>query len=354
MKKLKILVWIILITLVIIILYFSTIIVQAVLSDYQPEEVTALEITGNADKIPAKDSVFTLVTWNIGFSGLGEEMDFFYDGGTKVHPPEELVNKYFAGISNFIKSNDTLVFILLQEVDKNSSRTNFQNQVTSIQQLIPYYPASFGINYKVKFIPIPFFNPLGKVEMGQMNLSKYQPDHATRHSYYSAYSWPKRLFMLDRCFLVSTFELANGKNLVVLNTHNSAYDAGGQLRQQEMPVISNFMLSEYGKGNYVVAGGDWNQNPPEYDLSEMNPGYHPVMREILDDSLFPPEWEIVYDSQQPTNREIDAPYSKETTEVTIIDYFIISPNLKLEEVKTLSQEFKFSDHEPVYLRIKLN
>jgi len=354
MKKLKILVWIILIALIIIILYFSTIIIQAVLSDYQPEEVTVLDIEGNVGKIPAKDSVFTMVSWNIGFAGLGAEMDFFYDGGTRVHPPDDLVKKYSAGISNFIQSNDTLDFILLQEVDKNSSRTNFQDQVSFVQQLMPDYPASFGINYKVKFIPIPFFRPLGKVEMGQMNLSKYQPENTTRHSYHSAYSWPKRLFMLDRCFLVSTFELENGKSLVVINTHNSAYDAGGQLRQQEMPVIRDFMVSEFNKGNYVVAGGDWNQNPPEYNLSEMNHGYHPVIREILDDSLFPPEWEIAYDSQHPTNREIDAPYSKESTEVTIIDYYIISPNLKLEEVKTLSQEFKFSDHEPVYLRIKLN
>jgi len=27
------------------------------------------------------------------------------------------------------------------------------------------------------------------------------------------------------------------------------------------------MLDEFGKGNYVIAGGDWNQNPPGYKPS---------------------------------------------------------------------------------------
>ena len=73
--------------------------------------------------------------------------------------------------------------------------------------------------------------------------------------------------MLDRCFVVSRFNLSNGKDLVLMNTHNSAYDAGGKLRDAEMPIIRDLMIEEYEKGNYVVAGGDWNQNPPGYDFN---------------------------------------------------------------------------------------
>ena len=91
--------------------------------------------------------------------------------------------------------------------------------------------------------------------------------------------------MLDRCFVVSRFQLENGKELVLLNTHNSAYDAGGKMRDEEMPVIRDLMLKEFEKGNYVVAGGDWNQNPPSYDISKMNAGNPAVYREKLKDTF---------------------------------------------------------------------
>jgi len=353
MRNYKILFWTVLISVTLIILYFSTIIVHAILTDYQPNEITSLEIAGKAGKNNVSDSTFTFLSWNIGFAGMGAEMDFFYDGGENVHPSDRLLKKYTSGILNFIQSADTVDFILLQEVDRNSTRSNYQDQISSIQQLMPDYSTSFAINYKVEYVPLPFFNPVGKVEMGQLNLSKYQPVKSLRRSFYSAYSWPKNLFMLDRCFIVSYFHLANTKKLVLINTHNSAYDTGGKLRYQEMPVIRDFMLAEYKMGNYVIAGGDWNQNPPQYNLSEMNSGYHPVKRETLDSFLFPDDWEIAYNPQLPTNREIDAPFSKEKTGVTIIDYYIVSPNVKIEKVKTVSNEFKFSDHEPVYLKIRI-
>ena len=276
MKPLKILFGAVLILLIFIILYFSFIIIQAIATDYQPDEVEQLKIEGRPDNAEINDTVFTFLSWNIGYSGLGAEMDFFYDGGKMVHPTSELVDKYTAGILDFLESNDTIGFFLLQEVDRNSVRSGRQNQVKLIHKKLPDYSASFGINYKVRFVPLPFLNPLGRVEMGQLNLTRFYQDNAARYSYYSAYSWPKHLFMLDRCFVVSRFRLNIGKELVVINTHNSAYDSGGKLRQQEMRVIRDFMLKEFKAGNYVVAGGDWNQNPPDFKISEMNQEYHAV------------------------------------------------------------------------------
>jgi endonuclease/exonuclease/phosphatase family metal-dependent hydrolase len=281
-------------------------------------------------------------------------MDFFYDGGKMVRPKKELVNKYTSGILDFLKTADSMDFMLLQEVDVNSSRTSKQNEVQIIGQELNQYSATFGYNYKVKFVPIPFFNPLGKVEMGQMNLSKASPVSSQRYSYYSAYSWPMRLFMLDRCFIVSRFQLTSGKQLVVLNTHNSAYDAGGKLREQEMPVIRDVMVKEFKKGNYVVAGGDWNQNPPDYSINNITGKFLANSVEKIDFSIFPEGWKIVNDKNSGTNRSLDFPLSIEKTKVTLIDYYIVSPNLKVEAIQTLTQNFQFSDHEPVFLRIKLN
>ena len=284
---------------------------------------------------------------------VGGRNGFFYDGGESVRPTPDKVKKYTDGVVHFIQSVDSVDFIFLQEVDKNSARTRGQDEAEIVRNALPSYATSFGINYNVQFVPVPFFNPLGKVKMGQMILSKYQPAEALRYSYHSAYAWPKRLFMLNRCFVLSRFKLPTGKDLVVINTHNSAYDAGGKLREMEMPLIRDLMLKEYENGNYVVAGGDWNQNPPTYKKNELEGMCPGVDRVFLDDSLFPGDWQIVYDPNHPTNREIDAPLMKEKTEVTIIDFFILSPNIKVEEIKVLSQNFQNSDHEPVYMRIKI-
>ena len=338
---------------VLVALYFVVVIIWGSITDYQPDDITTLEVQGNAKKLPSTDSTFTFLTWNIGYGGLGAEMDFFYDGGESVRPSPGRVKKYTQGILQFIQSNDSIDFIFLQEVDKNSARTGRLDETKMIRNAMPTFATSFGINYNVQFVPLPFFNPLGKIEMGQMTLSKYQPVESQRYSYHSAYSWPKRLFMLDRCFVLSRFKLQNGKELVLMNTHNSAYDAGGKLREEEMPLIRDLMLKEYQKGNYVVAGGDWNQNPPSFKKGELDGSYPGVNRVPMEGSLFPENWQIIYDLHHSTNREIDAPLVAGKTEVTIIDFFILSPNIEPEKIEVFPQNFQNSDHNPVYMRIKI-
>ena len=70
-------------------------------------------------------------------------------------------------------------------------------------------------------------------------------------------------------------------------------------------------------------------------------------------SLLPSDWNWAFDPSYPSNRDVDQPYSKGLTQVTIIDYFVLSPNIKKEEVRTIPCGFAFSDHQPVYLRVRL-
>ncbi|MBN2636322.1 MAG: hypothetical protein JXR61_08625, partial [Prolixibacteraceae bacterium] len=342
-----------LVILIAIAFYFGVIIVVGSITNYRPEPVTELNVEETGIISEISDTTFTLLSWNIGYGGLGADMDFFYDGGTKVKPDKNLVSKYTSGIFGFLQSVDSIDFILLQEVDKNSARTSKLDETKLVESVLSDHTASFGTNYDVWFVPIPLFNPLGKIEMGQMILSKYHPAEALRYSYFSKYAWPKRLFMLDRCFLVSRFSLANGKEMIVLNTHNSAYDDNGKLREMEMPLIRDFMIGEFEKGNYVVAGGDWNQNPPGYNPEQVDKTYPAVYREKLREDIFPPDWQFIFDPSHPTNREIDAPLTPGKTEVTIIDYFILSPNIKVEQINVVPLNFQNSDHNPVLIKLNI-
>ncbi len=341
------------IVILVISFYIIAIILIGVVKDYQPKAIEQLEIEGQNSVKIIPDSIVSFLSWNIGYCGLGAEMDFFYDGGKMVRPAKELLEKYTQSILTFLKKQDSTEIILLQEVDRNSERSMYQDELEMIQNELPGYSSSFGYNYKVRFVALPFTNPLGRVEMGQTIFSKYKPISSERYSYYSAYSWPKRLFMLDRCFLVSRFRLANGKELVVMNTHNSAYDAGGKLREIEMPLIRDLMLGEFMKGNYVVAGGDWNQNPPGFDLEQIDSRYRGEKGVELNGSLFPDGWKIVFDPETPTNRFIDKPLTEGETKATVIDFFILSPNLDKIDIKTYALNFQFSDHNPVSLSVRI-
>ena len=70
--------------------------------------------------------------------------------------------------------------------------------------------------------------------------------------------------MLDRCFLVNRYPLENGSELIIINTHNEAFDKGN-IHKTQMAYLKEFILQEYNNNNYIIAGGDWNQTPPEFN-----------------------------------------------------------------------------------------
>ena len=159
--------------------------------------------------------------------------------------------------------------------------------------------------------------------------------------------------MLDRCFLVKRFPTNNNKELIVINTHNSAYD-DGSLKKQQMEYLKTFLLTEYSKGNYIIVGGDWNQNPPDVDYSEIkknSPTKRFVLNPINADYL-PQDWNWVYDKETPTNRYLNAPYEKGKTITPIIDFYLMSPNISSTYVKTTETNFKHTDHQSVVSRIE--
>ena len=140
---------------------------------------------------------------------------------------------------------------------------------------------------------------------------------------------------------------------LVINNHNSAFD-GGKLKSIEMSHLRKFLLSEYAKGNYIVAGGDWNQCPPDFDPDKFkkkeDDHYFPVN---ISADYYPDGWRWVYDSDMPTNRKVTKAYNPSETFTTIIDYYLVSPNVEVEEVKGIDHDFAFSDHQAVFLQISL-
>ena len=331
---------------------FLLFLAYASLDNYRPDELIPQSTEKQPDILP-DSSTFNLLIWNIGYAGLDASMDFFYDGGDQMRPGKEEVHSNMEGITRTLQPYTNYDFVLLQEVDLNSKRSYYLDQYALIQDQFKDHYSFFGKNYDVFFVPIPLKEPMGKVESGLMTLSKPYPVSVERFAFPGNYSWPMALFMLDRCFLVMRYKLANRKELVVINTHNSAYD-DGTLRAAQMAYLSDYLLSEYAKGNYVIVGGDWNQTPYGIEPELPNHLFDTENLTYVDKDYPAPDWIWAYDPRLPTNRRVKTPYDPATTLTTIIDCFLLSPNLQVTDVATLDLGFTYSDHQAVRLNVKLS
>lgn len=325
-------------------------------TDYQPKPEEKIIIRNSASWQEIDSVPLTFITWNIGYCGLDKDMDFFYDGGKKVRPTESEFQKNLNGVFDFLSKNDSVDFILLQEVDSFSKRSYYTGQVSLFSKALQHYSWCFATNYNVKLVPLPVFNPMGKVLSGITTFSKYTPGDCRRYSYPVNYSWPMSIFMLDRCFMVQRYKLSSGnKELVLINLHNSAFSDADVLRLYETWMLRSFLLSEFEKGNFVIVGGDWNQNTPDYNKLSFISGFNKKtgLPKLPADYL-PQGWKIVHDTLLPTNRDVETPYVHGKTPTTIYDFFITSPNITVERVNVINCGFEFSDHQPVYMRVWLN
>ena len=350
----KAIVMIIIVIISILILSFLIFLAYMTMKDYRPDEVETLQVEGNpAKKEIAGQQELTLAAWNIGYAGLGREMDFFYDGGRQVRPDSQLQQKYWDGIVEQLEKFREFDFIMLLEVDRDSKRSFYYDQWDEIKKIFSGHYSVFAWNYRVPFVPMPVYEMMGKVMSGMGTLSSAEPSKAERYTLLSDDAWPVGLFTLDRCFILTRYPVEGGNELIIINTHNSAFD-DGSLRKRQMSLLRNTMLHEYERGNYVIAAGDWNLNPPRrFSESIITGDWVESIDPPIDGVFLPVEWTWAFDPRVPTNRWVTEEYLKGRTWTTIIDFFVLSPNIELLDVETLDLSFENSDHNPVTARVRL-
>jgi exonuclease III len=65
-------------------------------------------------------------------------------------------------------------------------------------------------------------------------------------------------------------------------------------------------------------------------------------------------WKWSSDPSTPTNRKLNKVYDEKTSYTSVIDFFLISPNINSLSVKTIDTFFEFSDHQPVKMEFSLD
>lgn len=336
------------ISLIVIIALFLSILT---ILEYHPKDRETLSTIGNTTNTLLEiNKDYSITSFNIGYGALGETEDFFMDGGKMIRPKSKaLVENAIESIKEKIIALNS-DFYILQEVDEDSKRSYNMNQIDAL--LLDTMGGSFAYNFKVNYVPFPF-PPIGKVNSGILTMGHFKINTSERVSLPNPFSWPVRTVNLKRAIQITRYPITDKENeFVLINFHLEAFDSGeGKIEQTKF--LSEIITQEYEKGNFVIAGGDWNQTlikDLKLDsnlLTEWTPG-------TLDWSSLP-SWEMGVDKNMPTNRSLLKPYvgNKDKLATFFIDGFIVSPNIQIIETKVSGMDFKYADHEPVKMTFKL-
>ena len=328
----------------------------ASLAEYRPADEVPVLLRGKGEEAPAEGQSLTVLSWNLGYGGLSETADFFMDGGTGVRTQDKAqVQENIDAFVKLIRENDPDV-VFFQEIDRNADRSWRIDEMETMRAAFRSgHQAAFARNFRVLYMPYPW-PPMGHIDSGVITLTKYDAESAQRIQLPCPFSWPIRTMNLKRCLLVERVPVeGSDKELVLINLHLEAYDDGeGKLAQTKM--LAEFMQAEADKGNYVIAGGDFNQSFSSVDTS-MYPLQGNGLWECgeLDTTAFGPGWQFLMDTAHPTCRSLDRPYDRSDPDFQfyMIDGFIVSANVAVESMETLDLDFVNSDHNPVRMTVTL-
>lgn len=325
-------------------------------TEYKPEGVEKVTVSGNYSKTLTEGESVSVLTWNLGYGALGDNADFFMDGGSQVNTATvERVQSNLQQIAATVQEvSPDIVFF--QEVDTDSKRSHYIDEEQVLMEALSGYQDAYAINYKCLYVPYPL-PTIGKVTGGILTLSSFEVSTADRIQLPCPFSWPVRLANLKRCLLVERIPVENSdKELVIVNLHLEAYD-DGEGKAQQTELLKNVLETEAEAGNYVIAGGDFNQQFSGIDTSA-----YPVISEeywepgVINEDEFSDLLSFEADNSVPTCRSLDEPYEnadKDNFQYYLIDGFIVSSNLQVNSVKTLDEGFQATDHNPVLVSVTL-
>ena len=301
-----------------------------------------LEIARSVE-LPAARRDLTIFNWNLGYAGLGRELDFVADGGSSWRAPSSAIaDKNFEGIKRVI-SQSTADVLTLQELTTTSPLNYWQPMWAGIQAVKPKSDRVFVIDVVSSHVPPPLRLEHGLATLSHAEIQSAEAVPLPLEPGHWAGVLRKRYVLL-----VTRIPIAGDhRQWVVINLHHAAYDAEGATRKEQVAAVMAFGEQEYGKGHYVVMSGDWNMLIGDRKFA------HQTDPRLLDWARpFPreqvrPGWQLVSDTEVPTVRQLDVPYEKGRNFVAMIDGFMLSPNVLVESVRAIDLGFAYSDHQPV-------
>lgn len=363
-KTLKIICFTLLSIIGLILLVLAGYVIYLSCTYYRIEDNQVLEIENNQVQQISLNEEYSITTFNIGFGAYSQDFDFFMDtgemldgtktsgSGSRAKDKQTVLDNTNGAIQTILQQNTDFAFF--QEVDTKADRSYFVNQYEMLQDSFTDYASIFASNFHSGYLFYPLTNPHGAVNAGIATFSKYQVSESVRRSFPIDNGFFNKFFDLDRCFQVNRLSIeGSDKELVLINLHMSAYDEGGKIRALQLAMLKAVLEEEYSKGNYVIAGGDWNHDiANSLNLFETQEKVPEWVAQIKEEDI-PEGFSFATSTNAPTCRSTDRPYEKGVNYSVVIDGFIVSDNVKVSLVNNIDTDFMYSDHNPVKMTFVL-
>ncbi len=321
---------------------------------FHPAEVQNEKFTStqNAPELE-KGKEYKILSWNVQYMA-GKNYVFFYDewdgSGPDTRPTQADIRTTFKRVAEIIKSENPDI-ILLQEMDDNSKRTDFENQTKELLKLLPAEYSSYSDTYywKAAFVPHPKI--MGAVGLKLAVISKYRITNAVRHQLpLMPNNYIVESLQFKRAVLETVLPVKNGGTISLMTTHLDAFAQGTDTMQQQVKYVSNLLSGMDSKNQNWIIAGDFNLIPPGKSfnlLPEKEKQYFQKDSEI----------KVLYDKFNvlPSLDNIEKERAKFFTHFAnynkapdrIIDYMIHSNKIAVKSFRVRSADTKdISDHFP--------
>ena len=309
------------------------------------KDVTSISRPAAVQKQPLRAGELTVMIWNVGYAGLGEESDFKMDGGTMLQPPgRKVVKKNLAGILKTLNSH-IADFYLMQELAGPGFLTHGINVRDSIATTLKDYSMFFSSDISTRFIPVPFGLHHGLATFSR--ISDTVPE---------SISLPEEpgliMGFIPRKYHAQITDVdVEGSQWSVINIHLAAFDEGANTRNAQLDAVFELAQRLYAEGRHVVIGGDWNMRLTETDFASTSTEDALFWIHDFPKNKLPEGWRLVFDPHVPTVRTNERPFITDENYRTIIDGLLISPDIDVVSADGVDLGFSYTDHQPAVFRL---
>jgi len=230
---------------------------------------TANSITTPPDAV----NQIKVMTWNIRF-GAGRIPWFGDSCGERVILSKDEVYASLEALADKINEIEPDI-LLLQEVDINSKRSGYINQLQWLLDSTYLNYGALGTSWQAQYIPS---DGLGRMHAGNAILSRWPIADAVR------IQLPRRgdqdgltsYFYIQHNMLKTKIALPGLDNFYVCNIHLAAFSTD-DTKKKQVDRVKEELDRLSANGAYLIAGGDFNLLPPgsdstDYCLEDICPG----------------------------------------------------------------------------------
>lgn len=259
--------------------------------------------------------------------------------------------------------NSSVDFILFQDIDVDSTRSYYVDQKEILTNSLSSMAGVFAETGSSNYVVSPISSPLGRTDSRMATFSDKYISFRIRYSLPSNSEFMTKYGTNDNCVILTRFKTTGSSMLSIINVNVGIYE-DEDIRQKDLEALLKIMDYELNtKGNYCLVGGSfgyllngtdgeflnnmqspsWSKNLPDtFNADVLNGIGYSIARD-----------EVAIDQNIGTVRDMSVSYSKGGSFEAIVDGFIVSKNISVDNVSVIDNGYLYSSHNPVKISFRL-